>query len=95
MSDHLGGRTGSQFGITWGLSPPPSSPPSQLGDVQRVAGGGLVGQGRGLQPVDVAAVAQQVGFKRVAAVPLLVVQLQTAVLRGGRKRERQSVTKHR
>lgn len=57
---------------------------SQLRDVERVAGGQRVGGGRlRLEAVDVAAVAEQVAIQRVAAVSLLVVQLEAAVLTDG------------
>lgn len=43
--------------------------------------GGHVGRNLRLEPVDVAAVAEKVAFQWVTAVALLVVQLQTTVLR--------------
>lgn len=45
---------------------------SQFGDVERVAGGRVAGN-LGLEPVNVAAVAEQVAFQRVTAVALLVI----------------------
>lgn len=59
--------------------PVPPSPPSQLSDMERVAGRHVVGH-LSLEAVDVAAVAEQVALQRVAAVALLIVQHQAAVL---------------
>lgn len=60
--------------ITWeaGLGCCPPSSPSQLGDVEGVAGG-QVGRDLRLEPVDVAAVAEQVAFQWITAVTLFVV----------------------
>lgn len=68
--------------ITWeaALSCCPPSSPSQLCDMEGVAGG-HVGRDLRLEPVDVAAVAEKVAFQWVTAVALLIVQLQTTVLR--------------
>ena len=54
--------------------------PSQLGDMQGVAGGRVGGGALGLEPLDVAAVAEQVASQGVTAVALLIIQLQAAVL---------------
>lgn len=51
-------------------SPAPSL--SQLGDVEGVAGGRVAGN-LGLEPVNVAAMAEQVAFQRITAVALLVI----------------------
>lgn len=68
--------------ITWeaGLSCCLPSSPSQLRDMEGVAGG-HVGRDLRLEPVDVAAVAEQVAFQWVTSVALFVIQLQTTVLR--------------
>lgn len=60
--------------ITWeaGLGCCPPSSPSQLCDVEGVAGGKVGGDLR-LEPVDVAAVAEQVAFQWITAVALFVV----------------------
>lgn len=58
--------------------------------MEGVAGGQVGGHLR-LQPVDVAAVAEQVAVQGVTAVALLVVQLQAAVL-GGTEETRQQPT---
>lgn len=50
--------------------PPPL--PSQLGNMEGVVGG-RVCRDLGLEPVDVAAVAEKVAFQRITAVSLLVV----------------------
>lgn len=47
-------------------------PPSQLCDMEGVTGG-QVGRDLGLEPVDVAAVAEQVAFQWITAVALFVV----------------------
>lgn len=60
--------------ITWeaghGCCPPSS--PSQLSDMEGVAGG-QVGRDLRLEPVDVATVAQQVAFQWITAVALFVI----------------------
>lgn len=50
--------------------PPP--PPSQLSDMKGVAGGRVCWD-LGLEPVDVAAVAEKVAFQRITAVSLFIV----------------------
>lgn len=63
----------------WLAEDPVPPTPSQLSDMERVAGRHVVGH-LGLEAVDVAAVAEQVALQRVAAVALLIVQHQAAVL---------------
>lgn len=60
--------------ITWeaGLGCCPPSSPSQLCDMEGVAGG-QVGRDLRLEAVDVAAVAEQVAFQWITAVALFVV----------------------
>lgn len=55
-----------------GLSCHPPPFPSQLRDMERVAGG-WVGRDLGLKPVDVAAVAEKVAFQWVTAVAFLII----------------------
>lgn len=62
VPDHLGGGA-------WCSLPPP---PSQFGDMEGVAGGRVGGDLR-LEPVDVAAMAEQVAFQWITAVALFVV----------------------
>lgn len=58
--------------------PPPS--PSQLCDMEGVAGG-HVGRDLRLETVDVAAVAKQVAFQWITSVALFIIKLETTVLK--------------
>lgn len=60
--------------ITWeaGLGCCPPSSPSQLCDMEGVAGG-QVGRDLRLEPVDVAAMAEQVAFQWITAVALFII----------------------